>query len=81
MDTGSKGYSMKKDETDYIIRNETMFYEGDSFTLEDYASQFANGSQGKLNSGLSLGWSIFIEDISETSTGVWTATIQVVKTA
>ena len=81
MNTGSKGYSMKKDETDYIIRNETMFYEGDSFTLEDYASQFANGSQGKLNSGLSLGWSIFIEDISETSTGVWTATIQVVKTA
>ncbi len=79
MNTGSKGYSMKKDETDYIIRNETMFYAGDSFTIEDYASQFANGAQGKLNSGLTLGWSIYIEGIEETSTGVWTATIQVIK--
>ena len=79
MDTGSKGYDMTKNETEYIIRNETMFYAGDSFTIEDYASQFANGAQGKLNSGVALGWSIYIEGIEETSAGVWTATIQVIK--
>ena len=58
------------------IKNENMFYVGDTFDLESYSTQFVNGATNKLDNGEELGWSIYIEDIKEVA-GVWTATIQV----
>ena len=52
------------------------FYEGDTFDMETFKKQFANGN--KLDSGFDLGWTIKIEGIYKTATG-YSANITVTK--
>ena len=54
------------------LTSESLFKEGDIFTMKDYASSFPNGS--KLNNGLDLGFGFEVVSISNTS-----ATIRVSK--
>ncbi len=45
-----------------IISNENMFYDGDTFSMSTFKSQFAYSSTaGKLNSGKYLGWGFSIK--------------------
>ena len=52
------------------------FYPGDTFDMETFKKQFANGN--KLDSGLDLGWTIKIDGIYKTTTG-YSADITVTK--
>ena len=58
-----------------MMKDATLFHDGDTFTMEDYASQFAKGD--KLNSGEALGWEFSIEAIEEAGGG-YTATLNFV---
>lgn len=65
----------KSTDQNVMMRDETLFHGGDTFTMEDYSKQFAKG--GKLNSGEDLGWEFSIEAIEE-SDGGYTATLNFV---
>ena len=54
------------------LSNSSLFYAGDTFSLDAYATQFANGT--KLNSNEELGWSFTVKSIENNQ-----ATIQLIK--
>ena len=79
-----KLYLVRNDkEYDYstasYMRKTDFFYEGDKFTIEDYASQFPNS--GKLYNGKDLGWEVSIDSIYEvdSETETWGATLTLTK--
>ena len=79
-----KLYLVRNDKTyDYTkasyMRNTDFFFEGDTFSLSDYASQFPY--DGKLNSGKDLGWEVSIDAIYQTDAekNTWGATITLTK--
>ncbi|MBQ9457885.1 MAG: hypothetical protein IJU64_05215 [Bacilli bacterium] len=61
------------------IRRTDFFQAGDSFDMATFGKQFAN--DGKLNSGLDLGWRFHVDSISKRLDHSATATITFTKTA
>lgn len=61
-----------------VFGEDNIFKQGDSFSMEAYKSQLFNGD-GKLDSGLSLGWSFEVTNISVDEHGSATATIKLVR--
>ncbi len=59
------------------ISDETMFHEGDIFTVEDYDSQFVEN--GTMDNGCALGWSVSIGAIQVESSGNATVVITITK--
>ena len=55
-----------------------LFTENSSFDMTTYSSQFYKNN-GKLNSGLSLGWSFEIKNITNVSGDIYSATIKLTK--
>ena len=62
--------------TDETLVNSDLFYEGDSFSISTFSSQFKKRTT--LNSGVKLGWTFTVENISLLGEQ-YTATIQVTK--
>ena len=54
-------YLPNKNDKHCMFSDETLFHAGDVFTLEEYGSQFIEGT--KLNNGKALPWKITIETI------------------
>lgn len=50
------------------LNQSAMFYTGDTFTLDKYSTQFIN--QNKLNNGMSLGWEVTFNSVTETSMNI-----------
>ena len=61
-----------------VFGEDNIFKQGDGFSMEAYKSQFFN-ADGKLDSGLSLGWSFEVTNISVDEYGSATATIKLIK--
>ena len=49
------------------LSNESLFQQGDSFTINTYKKQFVNGSVGNLNNGTAFKWSFTVDAMTETS--------------
>ena len=49
-----------------LLSNDSLFRNGDSFSMETFRNQFANGSSRTLDNGLALGWSF---DVSISGSG------------
>ena len=68
--------------TSYTNKNNlvasNLFYEGQSFNMNSYSSQFYK-QNGKLNSGISLGWSFTVKNIKTNLDGTNSATIQLTR--
>ena len=60
-------YKPTKTDENVMASDATLFHDGDTFTMSDYASQFVNGS--KLDNGKDLGWKISVESIITTEGG------------
>lgn len=58
-------YAPETSHPDCMFSDSTLFHGGDSFSMDEYKSQFKNGI--KLNNGDTLGWTINVESIYETS--------------
>lgn len=58
--------------------NETMFYSGDTFTLDKYQSQFINKTT--MDNGEYLGWSVLIDSIVNNGNGTYSATLKLTNT-
>ena len=58
--------------------NETMFYAGDTFTIEKYKTQFLN--QPTMDNGEYLGWSVLVESIVNNGNGTYSATLKLTNT-
>ena len=60
-------------ENDYNMKNTfnqaAMFMEGDTFSMDEYASAFPNGN--KLNNGLDLGFSFEVLDLNEDNATIY----------
>lgn len=61
------------------LSEDNIFKKGDTFTMDKYKSQFYN-ADGKLDSGLDLGFSFSVLDIVVDEYGNATATIKITKT-
>lgn len=61
------------------LSEDNVFKKGDTFTMDKYKSQFYN-ADGKLDSGLDLGFSFSVLDIVVDEYGNATATIKITKT-
>lgn len=44
------------------LNEDSLFYEGDTFSLKDYSKQFVNGT--KLNGDISLGWEVTFNSVT-----------------
>ena len=62
-----------------VLSEDNVFKKGDTFTMDKYKSQFYNAN-GKLDSGLDLGFSFSVLDIVTDQYGNATATIKITKT-
>lgn len=62
-----------------VFGDDNIFKQGDSFTMDAYKSQFYN-ADGKLDSGLDLGWSFEVVSINVDEYGSATAIIKLTKT-
>jgi len=60
---------------DEPIKNSDLFYDGDSFNMDSFKSQFVKGN--KMNSGLDLGWSFTVSITGSNENSV--ATINLIK--
>ncbi len=65
-----------KIKTTNVLSNNDLFYEGDTFDLSTYSSQFPKSS--KMNNGKALGFTFEVSDIT-TSGGSTSATITITK--
>ena len=60
-------YLPDKNDKHCMFTDETLFHPGDVFTLEEYGSQFIEGT--KLNNGEALPWKITVESIASEGEG------------
>lgn len=60
-------YRPTRDDENVMTSDVTLFHGGDVFTMEDYSTQFINGT--KLDNGKDLGWKITVETIVTTEGG------------
>ena len=54
-----------------------LFYEGDTFSLEDYQEQFIY--EGTMNNGLPLGWSVEVNSITNNDDGTYSCSLSLAK--
>ena len=69
----SKNFTSKTD-----LSTADLFVKNSVFNMSDYSSQFYKNN-GRLNSGVSLGWSFTVKNISNVSEDIYSATIQLTK--
>ena len=69
----SKNFTSKTD-----LSTADLFVKNSVFNMNDYSSQFYKNN-GRLNSGVSLGWSFTVKNISNVSEDIYSATIQLTK--
>lgn len=69
----TKGYLSKAD-----LSAADLFTVNTSFDMTTYSSQFYKNN-GKLNSGLSLGWSFYVKNITNVTGDIYSATIRLTK--
>ena len=60
-------YHPTTEDKNCMVSDETLFHDGDVFTISDYSSQFVNGD--KLNSGKDFPWKIIVESINADGDG------------